>query len=136
MSCRWRVSEIGYHAWKKRERSAHAQQDQELAEQIMQIFHANWGVYGSPRIHAELQARGKRCSRKRVARLMQERGISAQRKRRRVKTTVSNPDHPVASQSAQSRVCSSGSQLYVGNGYHSHCNRRRRSGLGHNWPVC
>ncbi len=51
---------------------------------------------GSPRIHAELREQGRRCGRKRVVRLMRERGISAQRKRRRVKTTVSNPANPVA----------------------------------------
>ena len=86
----------GYHAWNKREVSKRAQEDQALAEQIEQIFQANRGVYGSPRIHAELQEQGRRYGRKRIARLMQERGISAQRKRRRVRTTDSHHSHPVA----------------------------------------
>ena len=90
------VSESGYHAWTKREVSQRAQEDQMLAEQIEHIFQANRGVYGSPRIHAELQEQGRRCGRKRIARLMQERGISAQRKRRRVRTTDSNHSNPVA----------------------------------------
>ena len=90
------VSESGYHAWSKREVSKRAQEDQALAEQIEQIFQANRGVYGSPRIHAELQEQGRRCGRKRIARLMQERGISAQRKRRRMRTTDSNHSNPVA----------------------------------------
>ncbi len=90
------VSESGYHAWSKREVSKRAQEDQELAEQIEHIFQANRGVYGSPRIHAELQEQGKRYGRKRIARLMQERGISAQRKRRRVRTTDSHHSNPVA----------------------------------------
>jgi len=90
------VSESGYHAWSKREVSKRAQEDQVLAEQIEQIFQANRGVYGSPRIHAELQEQGKRYGRKRIARLMQERGISAQRKRRRVRTTDSHHSNPVA----------------------------------------
>jgi len=90
------VSESGYHAWSKREVSKRAQEDQVLAEQREQIFQANRGVYGSPRIHAELQEQGKRYGRKRIARLMQERGISAQRKRRRVRTTDSNHSNPVA----------------------------------------
>ncbi len=90
------VSESGYHAWTRRKVSKRAQEDQVLAAQIEQVFQSNRGVYGSPRIHAELQEQGKRHGRKRIARLMQERGISAQRKRRRVKTTVSNPDNPVA----------------------------------------
>lgn len=90
------VSESGYHAWSKRDVSKRAQEDQVLAEQIEQVFYTNRGVYGSPRIHAELQEQGQRYGRKRIARLMRERGISAQRKRHRVKTTVSNPDNPVA----------------------------------------
>jgi putative transposase len=90
------VSESGYHAWTKRKVSKRAQEDQVLAEQIGHIFQANRGVYGSPRIHAELQEQGRRCGRKRIARLMQERGISAQRKRRRVRTTDSNHSNPVA----------------------------------------
>ena len=90
------MSESGYHAWTKREVSKRAQEDQVLAEQIEQIFQTNRGVYGSPRIHAELQEQGRRHGRKRIARLMQERGISAQRKRRRVRTTDSNHSNPVA----------------------------------------
>ena len=47
-------------------------------------------------MHAELQAQGVHCGRKRVARLMGERGISAKTKRRKVKTTDSQHDNPVA----------------------------------------
>jgi transposase InsO family protein len=53
-------------------------------------------VYGSPRVHAELKAQGVHCGRKRVARLMRERGINAKPRRRKVKTTESQHDHPVA----------------------------------------
>jgi len=90
------VSDSGYHAWSKREVSKRAQEEQVLAEQREQIFQANRGVYDSPRIHAELQEQGRRCGCLRIARLMQERGISAQRKRRRVRTTESNHSNPVA----------------------------------------
>ena len=40
------------------------------------------GIYGSPRIHAALQADGKRVSRKRVARLIEELGIEGGTRRR------------------------------------------------------
>jgi putative transposase len=42
-------------------------------------------------MHAVLKARGMHCSRKRVVRLMQQLGISAQVKRRRLPTTKSDP---------------------------------------------
>jgi putative transposase len=50
-------------------------------------------------VHAfllSLQEEGITCSRKRIARLMRERGITAQRKRRRVRTTDSNHTNPIA----------------------------------------
>ncbi|WP_370552538.1 IS3 family transposase [Conexibacter sp. CPCC 206217] len=48
-----------------------------LTEQIKEIHAANRGVYGAPRIHAELRMRhGVRVGRKRVARLMAQTGIS------------------------------------------------------------
>jgi putative transposase len=48
-------------------------------------------LYGSPRIHAALKTRGMLCSRKRVVRLMQQLGLSAQTKRSRKPTTNSDP---------------------------------------------
>jgi putative transposase len=52
--------------------SQHQQEDGQLAEHTQAAYHANRGVYGSPRVHAELQAQGIKCARKRVARLMRE----------------------------------------------------------------
>ena len=64
------VSISGYYAWQKRPMSHHQREDGQLAKHIQAAYHANRGVYGSPRVHAELQAQGITCSRKRVARLM------------------------------------------------------------------
>ncbi|MFP2962870.1 IS3 family transposase, partial [Myxococcus sp. 1LA] len=55
------------------------------------------GTYGSPRVHAELRAKGRRVSRKRVARLMGQQGLAARRTRRFVHTTDSRHTQPVAS---------------------------------------
>ncbi len=52
--------------------SQHQREDGQLVEQIQAAYHANRGVDGSPRVHAELQAQGIKCARKRVARLMRE----------------------------------------------------------------
>lgn len=67
-----------------------------LAEQIQAVYQMCRQVYGSPRIHAELRAQGIRCSRKRVARLMRERGLSARRRHHRTITTKSEPGTRVA----------------------------------------
>ncbi len=52
------VSVSGYYAWRKREPSQHCREDAELADKICVVFQSNRCVYGSPRIHAELQAQG------------------------------------------------------------------------------
>ncbi len=72
------VSESGYYTWKNRKTSQHCREDARLAAEIQQIFLDHRQVYGSPRIHASLKARGMHCSRKRVVRLMQQLGISAE----------------------------------------------------------
>ena len=85
------VSESGYSAWKGRKASQHCREDAKLAAEIQQIFLDHRQVYGSPRIHALLKARGMVCSRKRVARLMQQLGLSAGPERSRKPTTKSDP---------------------------------------------
>lgn len=57
------------------------------------LINAVMGVHVSNR---ELREQGRSCSRKRVARLMQEAQLSAKRKRRRVLTTKRDLTHPVA----------------------------------------
>jgi len=90
------VSLSGYYAWSKRPPSQHSREDAQLAEQVKTAFQANRRVYGSPRIHAELHAQGIHCAQKRVARLMREQGLFAQRPRHRTVTTKSEPDALVA----------------------------------------
>lgn len=90
------VSESGYYAWRKRPQSRHQQEDARLTTQIQDVFVAFRGVYGSPRIHAELRDQGWHTSRKRIARLMQENGMDARRKPFRPVTTKRNPKHAVA----------------------------------------
>ena len=69
------VSRSGYYQWRKRTPSARDREDQMLLEQIQAIHKRSRWTYGSPRIHAELQDRGHRVGRNRVARLMQVDGI-------------------------------------------------------------
>jgi putative transposase len=63
-----------------------------LTEKIKQIHAASRGVYGAPRIHAELRLEyGIRVGRKRVARLMKAAGIAGIRPRKRWRTTIRVP---------------------------------------------
>lgn len=90
------VSVSGYYAWCKRPPSQHSREDAHLAEHVKTAFQANRGVYGSPRVHAELQAQGITCGRKRVARLMREQGLAGRKAGQRTITTHSDPEAQVA----------------------------------------
>lgn len=81
------VSPSGYYAWCDRPPSARAQADQVLLAQIRVSHEQSRGTYGAPRIHADLQAQGIRCGRKRVARLMCEADLAGAQRRRYRGTT-------------------------------------------------
>jgi putative transposase len=86
------VSRSGFHAWQTRKPSKRALEDQRLTVRIAEIHQQFRGVYGSPRIHAELVlADGERLGRKRVERLMRAAGISGLVRRRRGRTTIRVP---------------------------------------------
>ncbi len=93
------ASVSGFYAWLRaipavRTRAA---AEAELRTCLGRIFAAGRRVYGAPRVHAELSREGLRHSRRRVARLMREMGLSARQGRRRTpRTTDSRHDLPVA----------------------------------------
>ena len=60
----------------KRRDALRASTNATLQQRIVAIHAASRATYGAPRIHAELQAQGVRCSRKRVARLMRLAGVA------------------------------------------------------------
>ena len=98
MLCRvLQVSRSGYYTWSQRALSSRAQQDQQLAQQVRTIHVQSRYTYGSPRVHAALQAQGIGCSQKRVARLMQALQLKARQARRYKATTDSSHGLPVAS---------------------------------------
>ena len=87
------VSRSGYHAWRHRRPSAHSLADAALRERIEAIHESSSGVYGAPRVHAELAlGHGVHVGRKRVARLMREAHLAgASRCRRRHSAPRGNP---------------------------------------------
>jgi putative transposase len=90
------VSASGYYAWASRADSPAEQRRQELVGAIGEVHAAVRGRYGSPRMTAELNARGHDCSENTVAKLMRAGGIRAKAPRRFVRTTDSNHRLPVA----------------------------------------
>lgn len=90
------VSTSGFYAWLKRPLPERAKSDARLALDVAAVHERSRGRYGSPRVHAELRARGVRVGKKRVERLMRENGLAARRKRRFAKTTDSAHAEPIA----------------------------------------
>jgi transposase InsO family protein len=91
------VTRSGYYAWSRGSESARELGNRVVAEQIKQVFEAKHQRYGSPRITEELRRQGQMCNHKRVERLMRQEGLKARSgKRRKVRTTISDPDQPVA----------------------------------------
>ncbi len=90
------VSRSGYYAWKARPPPARAKADEQLGVEIAAIHGRSRGTYGSPRVHAELRAKDRRVSKKRVARVMHEKKLVARRERQFRRTTDSNHNSPIA----------------------------------------
>jgi putative transposase len=91
------VSRSGYYAWRDRPPSPAAVRRGRLVEQIREAHERARSVYGSPRVHRELEARGVACCENTVAKLMHEHGIRSKAGRRFVvRTTDSRHDRPVA----------------------------------------
>ena len=87
-----KVSCSGYYKHINKKKSLREKENKELTQSIKEIHEKNRGVYGSPRIHAALKNQGKKCSRKRVAKIMKDNGIQAKTKRRWKTTTKATKD--------------------------------------------
>lgn len=90
------VSTTGYYAWRQRSPSPRRRRQEALTAQIRAIHLETKARYGSPRIHAELRARGHGCCRNTVARLMRQAGIAAHIPRKFRHTTDSDHNLPIA----------------------------------------
>ncbi len=91
------VSRPGYYAWKRRPVSVKALRDVALLKQIKTNHKLSRGTYGSPRVHADLEASGECVGVNRVARLMRQNDMTVKPKRGfRCSTTQRDPAHKVA----------------------------------------
>jgi transposase InsO family protein len=90
------VSPGGYYGRRRRPPSPRQQRSEALVAAIKAVHAEAKARYGSPRVHAELVARGRPCSVNTVARLMRRHGVAAETKREFRCTTDSNHGRPVA----------------------------------------
>jgi len=81
------VSRSGYYDFIVRGESRTKLENRRLTEKISEIHEMSRRVYGSPRIYAEMLRQGEKCSRRRVAKLMNEAKIQAKMKKKWKKTT-------------------------------------------------
>ena len=94
------VSTSGYYEWlRKSEREATEREkwQQELKKGILTFFHESGGVYGSIRIHKDLEEAGFNVCLRTVGRYMKAMGLNANPKEKFVYTTDSNHSLPVYS---------------------------------------
>jgi transposase InsO family protein len=122
------VSRSGFYRWIASEpaQQGRAAAEDQLAAQIATVHADSGGVYGSPRVTVELRAQGVPVNRKRVERLMRQRGIVGRHLRRRRRTTIPDPaQRPVTdligrdftAERPDQRWCGDITYLRVGDGW-------------------
>lgn len=94
--CRvFEVGVSGYYGWRNNKISAKDRRDAYLSVMIKEIHRNSRGIYGCPRIYAELKASGERISYKRTYRLMKENNIQGKHRRKFKVTTNSKHNNPI-----------------------------------------
>jgi transposase InsO family protein len=86
------VSRSAFYDFHQHRPSARHLADEQLGERIQGIFDASRGTYGWPRVHRALRDEGVHASRKRVARIMRQKGLIGRCRRRSTRTTISDPE--------------------------------------------
>ena len=91
------VSRAGYYDWQGREPSLKQREDQYLETRVVALFWQGRGCYGTRRLKQLLAIEGWLVSRRRIGRLLKEKGLACKtRKKRKPMTTDSQHDQPVA----------------------------------------
>jgi putative transposase len=86
----------GFYAWLRRPESRRTRANRQLLVEIKAVHQRSRQTYGSPRVHADLNANGHACGKHRVAHLMRTNRIVSRHKRKFRTTTNSKHTHPVA----------------------------------------
>ncbi len=91
-----KVSESGYHAWRKRQPSKTSRRRENLVVEIKRVHQASRKRYGSPRITKDLNAEGIKVSQPTIAKLMRKEGIRSIIKKKYKVTTDSSHSYSIA----------------------------------------
>jgi len=86
------VSRSAFYEWHRHIPSPRQLADDQLGERIQDVYDESRGTYGWPRVHRALRDEGVCVGRKRVARIMRQKGLIGRCRRRWIKTTISDPD--------------------------------------------
>jgi len=86
------VSRSAFYEWSHHRPSRRQLDDEVLGERIQEVYDQSRGTYGWPRVHRALRHDGVCASRKRVARIMRQKGLVGRCRRRWTTTTVPDPD--------------------------------------------
>ena len=95
--CGWLdVSRAGYYAWVHASKRPLKSGGVDLETEVEKIYKEHRGRYGSPRVLLELARRGIHVGKRRVEKVMRERGMVGRTRRRFVKTTITGEHTPFA----------------------------------------
>lgn len=83
------MSSSGFYDWVDRPESKRSRENRRITEKIKHYHQQSRSIYGSPKIHEDLNSDGERCGVNRVARLMKTAGIQSKLARKFVVTTDS-----------------------------------------------
>jgi transposase InsO family protein len=86
------VSRSAFYGWHHHRPGPRARANAKLTETIVEIHAKSRATYGAPRITAALAREGEGVGRKRVARLMALRGLAGRHRRRKIRTTIPDPE--------------------------------------------
>jgi len=91
-----RVSPSGYYAWRSRQPSRRACEDQRLLERIRCLHVQTREAYGTERLWRALRQQGESCGRNRVRRLRRDHAIQTRRRRRYIQARATYQRAPAA----------------------------------------
>jgi transposase InsO family protein len=86
-----KVSRAAYYQWSQHVPTRRELDDAQLGEAIQRIYDDSRGTYGAPRVHHQLRREGVHVGKRRVARIMRQRGLIGRCRRRWTKTTIADP---------------------------------------------